>query len=62
MDKLEIAKGSALETRLLDLRSLSLEAIGRLEPSALAGSLAELYEQIDRPRVNISSGPPGRTD
>ena len=52
-----------LETDLLDFSSLSLEAVGSFDPSALDSALAELYGQIDRPRVNLGgTGPPGRMD
>lgn len=63
MDAPEATSPATLETELLDFSSLSLEAVGSLDPSALDSALAELYGQIDRPRVNLGgSGPPGRMD
>jgi hypothetical protein len=62
MDAPETTSPATLETDLLDFSSLSLEAVGSFDPSTLDSALAELYSQIDRPRVNLGSGPPGRTD
>jgi hypothetical protein len=62
MDGPETTSPATLETVLLDLSSLSLEAVGSLDQSALGSALAMLYGQIDRPRVNLGSGPPGRMD
>lgn len=62
MDAPETANSEMVETDLLDLASLSLEAVASLDPSMLAPALTELKSQIDRPRTNLGSGPPGRMD
>ena len=63
MDSPETMNPATLDTDLLDLSSLSLAAVGSLDPSALNSALDKLYGQIDRPRMNLGGGgPPGRTD
>jgi hypothetical protein len=62
MDAPETMNSETVETDLLDLSSLSLEAVGSLDPSVLSPALDTLRSQIDRPRTNISGGPPGRVD
>jgi hypothetical protein len=62
MDAPETMNSETVETDLLDLSSLSLEAVGSIDPSVLGPALDALRSQIDRPRTNIASGPPGRVD
>lgn len=62
MSKSEELTADTLDTRLLDLSALSLEALGALTPVQLAEPLDSLFEQVDWPRVNLGSGPPGRVD
>jgi hypothetical protein len=62
LDAPEPSVEPTLETRLLAWETLSLKKVGDLRQEVLAPSLSDLYQQIDRPRANIGSGPPGRLD
>jgi hypothetical protein len=51
-----------VETDLVDLTDLSLSALRSCDASLLAGSMARLLRQVERPRVNLGTGPPDRVD
>lgn len=51
----------SLETQLPDLRGNSVAELAQ-PLAALAGYRTELLAQVERPRPNIGSGPPGRAD
>jgi hypothetical protein len=51
-----------LRTDLLDLTDTSIDDLHRSDGRLLAVSLSRILRQIDRPRVNIGSSPPGRVD
>jgi hypothetical protein len=53
----------AFETDLPDLREVALDALCRRAPQDVFAPFREvLNDQVDRPRFNIGSGPPGRAD
>jgi hypothetical protein len=51
-----------VETDLVDLTDESLSTLRNCDAELLAPSLRRLLLQVERPRVNIGSGPPGRSD
>jgi hypothetical protein len=52
-----------VETDLIDLSEFSLATLHQCDRAALADSVENLLEQVDRPRSNLGgSGPPGRVD
>ena len=54
--------GSEIETQLADLSEISLEQLRRQRTEALEPFLRILFSQVERPRFNLGSGPPGRVD
>jgi hypothetical protein len=53
----------AIETDLADLREVALDALCRRAAQDVFAPFREvLNNQVDRPRINIGSGPPGRAD
>jgi hypothetical protein len=50
-----------LESHLVDLTEVSLEQLPSLR-IAHAPFRTALIDQVEKPRVNIGSGPPGRAD
>ncbi|MBU2668264.1 hypothetical protein KOI35_32605 [Actinoplanes bogorensis] len=56
-------KTTAIETDLADLSGATLDQLCRQAPQdALEPFRRMLINQVDRPRVNIGTGPPGRAD
>jgi hypothetical protein len=52
-----------IETDLADLRTVTLgELRQRRLQEALAPFQDDLISQVERPRINIGTGPPGRAD
>jgi hypothetical protein len=52
-----------IETVLADLRGVSLDELcGRQSQDALEPYRDALITQVERPRINLGSGPPGRAD
>lgn len=52
-----------IETALADLRGVGLNELCRRQtPDALEPFRDVLISQIERPRINLGSGPPGRAD
>lgn len=51
-----------VEAVLVDLSELTIMALRTCDESVLAPSIHRVLAQIERPRVNIGSGPPGRAD
>lgn len=51
----------AMETQLVDLHEALLSQV-RLSREELEPFIKELMDQVDRPRFNLGSGPPGRVD
>jgi hypothetical protein len=59
MDKMDTSTG--VESHLANLRGVSFDDL-RSQEDALEPYRQDLLHQIERPRVNIGSGPPGRAD
>jgi hypothetical protein len=56
-------KSTAIETGLADLRGATLDQLcQRALHDALEPYRRVLINQVERPRPNIGSGPPGRAD
>jgi hypothetical protein len=52
-----------IETVLADLRGLGLDELcGRQSQDALEPYRTALINQVERPRINLGTGPPGRAD
>jgi hypothetical protein len=51
-----------IQAELIDLTEISIEELHRSNRVELESSLCRILGQIDRPRVNIGSGQPGRID
>jgi hypothetical protein len=51
-----------IETQLVDLNSTYVDQVLREGRESLEPFLAELFSQVQRPRFNLGSGPPGRAD
>ncbi|GAA2500781.1 hypothetical protein [Winogradskya humida] len=52
-----------IETVLADLRGLGLDELCRRRTrDALEPFREDLMNQVERPRINLGSGPPGRAD
>ncbi|GLY99088.1 hypothetical protein [Actinoplanes sp. NBRC 103695] len=51
-----------VETDLPDLRGLGFDELRPQEWDALESFRDILIAQIERPRINLGSGPPGRAD
>lgn len=55
--------GTAIETDLVDLRGMTFDQLRRRGVSdALEPFRRVLISQVERPRPNIGTGPPGRAD
>jgi hypothetical protein len=52
----------AVESGLVDLAGVSLEALRSLDGRILASSLAELLQRIDNPQASVSDYTPQRPD
>lgn len=50
-----------IETDLLDLRHVSLSQ-ARRDTEAIERPTNNLLKQVEKPRTNLGSGPPGRAD
>jgi hypothetical protein len=50
------------ETELLDLSEISLAELPHQPAELLAPYLKVLFSQVERPRYNLGSAPPGRVD
>jgi hypothetical protein len=50
-----------VESHLVDLRRVSFDEL-RTHGEALELYREDLLRQVERPRVNLGSGPPGRAD
>lgn len=53
--------GDAIETRLADLGALTLADL-RGMPERLEPYREVLVAQVEKPRLNLGTGPPGRAD
>jgi hypothetical protein len=53
---------SGVETVLIDLANVPIAALVDYDLDVLGPSLSAVMAQVDRPRKNIGSGPPGRAD
>lgn len=51
-----------VQTDLIDLTDLSISAVLSCDDDLLAPSMKRVLIQVERPRANIGSGPPGRAD
>ncbi|GAA4945216.1 hypothetical protein [Actinoplanes utahensis] len=51
-----------VETDLIDLSEISLATLHRCDPSVLSASVRKILAQVDNPRANLGTGPPGRVD
>ncbi len=51
-----------IEAVLVDLSELTITELRDCDEESLAPSIQRILAQIERPRVNIGSGPPGRAD
>ncbi|GIJ48980.1 hypothetical protein Val02_58660 [Virgisporangium aliadipatigenens] len=51
-----------LETDLIDLTTLPISALRTFDEELLAPSVQRVLVQVQRPRNNIGTGPPGRAD
>lgn len=51
-----------IRTSLVDLTNASIEDLRHCDGGLIEPSLRRLLRQIERPRVNLGSGPPGRVD
>ncbi|GAA3731531.1 hypothetical protein GCM10022225_11750 [Plantactinospora mayteni] len=51
-----------VETELVDLSNDSLATLAGRDQELLARPLQRVMDQVERPRSNIGSGPPGRVD
>jgi hypothetical protein len=58
---LDATTSDVIETDLADLRRVTLGELLRLQ-SVLAPFEEVLINQVERPRINIGTGPPGRAD
>lgn len=52
---------ATLETQLPDLTNTTIDQI-LTNPTPLQPFLEDLLRQVERPRINLGSGPPGRAD
>ncbi|WP_157436753.1 hypothetical protein [Actinospica robiniae] len=50
------------ESELADLSDLTVEQVRDVKDGPLASILEMTLRQVDRPRTNLGSGPPGRVD
>jgi hypothetical protein len=53
---------SAIEAGLVDLENVPLSELENYSDTLLGPSLSTVLGQVDRPRKNIGTGPPGRVD
>jgi hypothetical protein len=51
-----------IETLLVDLKMLSIVQIEDRDPREFESSARVILQQVDRPRKNAGTGPPGRVD
>jgi hypothetical protein len=51
-----------LETDLIDLTALPISAVRTVDEAILAPSMQRVLRQVERPRNNIGTNPPGRAD
>ncbi|MGX7671745.1 hypothetical protein [Plantactinospora sp. DSM 117369] len=51
-----------VETELVDLSNDSLATLAGYDQDLLTRPLQRVMDQVERPRSNIGSGPPGRVD
>lgn len=51
-----------IETGLIDLVDVSISVLASYDTDVLRPSLSTVLAQVDRPRKNIGTGPPGRVD
>ncbi|MEN3613728.1 hypothetical protein AAH979_29785 [Plantactinospora sp. ZYX-F-223] len=51
-----------VETELVDLSNDSLATLAGRDQELLTRPLQRVMDQVERPRSNIGSGPPGRVD
>jgi hypothetical protein len=51
-----------IQSELIDLTGISMEDLRHCDRSTLESSLEPLLRQVERPRHNFGSGPPGRVD
>jgi len=51
-----------IETQMLDIQGMPLSELGECDQAQLAPYLEMLQQQVQRPRHNMGSGPPGRVD
>jgi hypothetical protein len=51
-----------VETDLVDVSQLPLSLFETCDPSELTASRRRVLSQVDHPRANLGSGPPGRVD
>ena len=58
---MDATTSDVIETDLADLRAVTLGELLRLQ-SVLAPFEEVLISQVERPRLNIGTGPPGRAD
>jgi hypothetical protein len=58
-----VPSSQAIETQLVDLSDTPIDQVLRAEDrERMRPFLETLYAQVERPRVNLGSGPPGRAD
>lgn len=53
---------ASVETELLDLSEVSLSVLRLIDYAVLSSSVHRILAQVDRPRANIGTEPPGRVD
>jgi hypothetical protein len=51
-----------LETELVDLISIPLSTLLKCDQRLLVPSMSRALRQVDKLRVNLGNGPPGRAD
>jgi hypothetical protein len=57
----DLSRGD-VETELIDLSDIFFSMLRGWDTELLASSLRRVMNQVERPRANIGSGPPGRID
>lgn len=53
--------GVEIETELVDLREVALSRLRR-DREVFEKPTEDALKQVERPRINLGSGPPGRAD